>query len=210
MQTRTFAIAASLAMATMMGGVAAYAFGHDFLRGLFGGDKYAECEGGKAAGEIGGPFELVSETGATVTDADVITRPTLLYFGYTYCPDVCPLDVVRNVEAMDILAERGHDLQTVFISVDWGRDDAKSMDDFTANVHPDLLGLTGSEEQIRAASSAYRTYFNVRDPDDEFYLIDHSTFSYLVLPEEGFVAFFRRELSGEDLADRIACYLEAR
>ena len=99
-------------------------------------------------------------------------------------------------------------MRPVFVSVDWGRDDAQSMDDFTANIHPDMLGLTGSEEQIRAASKAYRTYFNIRDPEDEFYLIDHSTFTYLVLPETGYLSFFRRELTGEQLADQVQCFLE--
>jgi hypothetical protein len=69
-------------------------------------------------GEIGGPFTLVSETGETVTDADVITMPTLLYFGYTFCPDVCPLDTVRNAEAVDILEQQGIMVQPVMISVD--------------------------------------------------------------------------------------------
>ncbi|SFC81686.1 SCO family protein [Tropicimonas isoalkanivorans] len=174
-------------------------------------DRFAECRTGVMAGgedAIGGPLELVSETGETVTDAEIFTKPSLLYFGYTYCPDVCPLDTVRNAEAVEFLQERGFDVQPVFVSVDWGRDDAQSMDDFTANIHPDMLGLTGSEEQIRAASKAYRTYFNIRDPEDEFYLIDHSTFTYLVLPETGYLSFFRRELTGEQLADQVQCFLE--
>lgn len=174
-------------------------------------DRFADCRTSAIAGGpegLGGPLELVSETGETVTDAEIFTRPSLLYFGYTYCPDVCPLDTVRNAEAVDILKERGFDVQPMFVSVDWGRDDAQSMDDFTHNIHPDMLGLTGSEEQIRAASKAYRTYFSIRDPEDEFYLIDHSTFTYFVLPETGYLTFFRRELTGEQLADQVQCYLE--
>ncbi len=174
-------------------------------------DRFAECRNGVIAGgaeTVGGPFELVSETGQTVTDRDVITKPTLLYFGYTYCPDVCPLDTVRNADAVDLLKERGHDVQPVFISVDYGRDNAKSMEDFTYNIHPDMLGLTGSEAQIRQATKAYRAYFKIRDPENEFYLIDHSTFTYLVTPEDGFLDFFRRELTPEQLADRVSCYLD--
>lgn len=174
-------------------------------------DKFAECVSGAVAGGpegIGGPLELVSETGETVTDKEIFTRPSLLYFGYTYCPDVCPMDTVRNAEAVDVLKERGFDVQPVFISVDYGRDDAETMADFTDNLHPDMLGLSGSEEQIKAASKAYRTYFNIRDPEDEFYLIDHSTFTYLVLPETGFLSYFRRELTGEQLADQVQCFLE--
>ena len=203
MPTRTYALAAGLLTAALLGGLGAFV--------LFKGapDPYAGCVGGETSAELGGPFTLVSETGETVTDAEVFTRPALLYFGYTFCPDVCPLDTVRNAEAAEILADRGYDLRPVMVSVDPGRDTPEVMADFTANIHPDMLGLTGSPEQVRAASQAYRTYYSVRDPEDEYYLVDHSTFTYLVLPETGFVAFFRRELSGEQLADRVACFLDA-
>lgn len=201
--TKTYAIAASVLTAGLLGGLAAFVF---FAKPA---DLYAQCDGGQASAQIGGPFELVSETGETVTDADVVTEPTLVYFGYTFCPDVCPLDVVRNVEATEILAERGMSVRPVFVSVDAGRDTPETMDDFTANISPDLLGLTGSEEQIRAAAQAYRVYYNVHDTEDEYYLVDHSTFAYLVKPEEGVVGFFRRELSGEQLADKLGCFLDA-
>lgn len=205
MNTRTTAILAGAVLAAVIGGTLAYV--------MTGGteDRFDDCRASKVAGgaeQIGGPLELVSETGETVTETEIFTRPSLLYFGYTYCPDVCPLDTVRNAEAVDLLKERGFDVQPVFVSVDWGRDDAQSMADFTYNIHPDMLGLTGSEEQIRAASKAYRTYFSIRDPEDEYYLIDHSTFTYLVLPESGFLEFFRRELTPEQLADGVQCFLE--
>lgn len=182
--------------------------------GLFGGsgdDKFAGCRTGSVgASDIGGPFELVDETGATVTDADVITGPTLLYFGYTFCPDVCPFDTVRNAEATDILEQRGIMLTPVFISVDSERDTPEQIAAFTSIIHDRMLGLTGSPEQIRAASQAYRTYYARNDSDDpDFYLIDHSTFSYLVFPEDGFVEYFRREVSPEEMADRIQCFVEA-
>lgn len=203
MQIKTTVVAAGVATAGILGGLGAY------ILTSGGGDRYASCRGGEVAGDIGGPFELVSETGETVTDVDVITRPTLIYFGYTFCPDVCPLDVVRNAEAIEILAERGLDAQPVFISVDWGRDTPETMLDYTDLIHPDLLGLSGSETQVRDAAQAYRAYYKMHDMSDEFYLVDHSTFSYLVMPEEGFAGFFRRELSGEELADRVQCFLEA-
>ncbi|MEL7461707.1 MAG: SCO family protein [Pseudomonadota bacterium] len=165
--------------------------------------------GGTVAGDIGGPFTLVSETGETVTDQDVITRPSLLYFGYTFCPDVCPLDTVRNAEAVDLLAEKGHDVQPVFITIDPERDTPEVVGDFTFYIHDDMLGLSGSVEQVREAVKAYRAYAKKQDTEDEFYLVDHSTFSYLVLPETGFVDFYRRDLTPEDMAERIACTLDA-
>jgi protein SCO1/2 len=162
------------------------------------------------AGQIGGPFTLVTETGATVTDADVITRPTLLYFGYTFCPDVCPLDTVRNAEAVDILTADGYDVQAAMISVDPERDTPEVMASFTDNVHPDMLGLTGTPEQTDAAARAYRVYYRInREGDDPYYLVDHSAFTYLVLPGQGFVEFFNRETTPQEMATRAECFIDA-
>ncbi|MCR9148343.1 MAG: SCO family protein [Rhodobacteraceae bacterium] len=173
-------------------------------------DKFAQCRSGAVAGQIGGPFTLVSETGETVTDAEVIDQPTLLYFGYTFCPDVCPLDTVRNVAAVDILEERGDIVKPVFISVDPDRDTPEVLEEFTANIHPRLLGLTGSPEQVKAASQAYRTFYSKQDADDEYYLVDHSTFTYLSMPGHGFVDFFRRDVSAETMAERVQCFVDAQ
>ncbi len=173
----------------------------------FGQCRSTQIAGG--AGSIGGPFELVNADGDTVTDADVITEPALIYFGYTFCPDVCPLDTVRNAEAVDILAEDGQSVTPVFISVDPGRDTPEVIDAFVSNIHPEMIGLTGTPEQTHAASQAYRTYYRIHDTDDEFYLVDHSTFTYLVMPEHGFVEFFRRELSPAQMAEQVSCFVEA-
>ncbi|MDF1872762.1 SCO family protein [Vannielia sp.] len=171
-----------------------------------------ECNAGVVAGgpgAIGGPFELVNENGETVTDQDVITEPSLIYFGYTFCPDVCPFDTVRNAEAVDILAERGYSVTPIFITIDPARDTPEAMDDFTANVHEKMIGLTGTPEQIDAASKAYRTYYKRNDDDDpDYYTVDHSTFTYLTFPDTGFAGYFRRELSGEQMADKVQCLLD--
>jgi protein SCO1/2 len=175
-------------------------------------DVFAECRGSVVAtgtASIGGPFTLVSETGTTVTEADVITKPSLVYFGYTFCPDICPFDAARNADAVDILAGLGYDVQPVFISVDPRRDTPERLAEFTDFMHPAMIGLSGSEEQVRAASQAYKTYYRKQDGDDEFYLVDHSTFTYLVLPELGFVEFFRRETTPEQMAETTACFIEA-
>lgn len=179
-----------------------------------GGDQFAECRGsvvGTGVASIGGPFEGVDETGRQITDKDIITKPTILYFGYTFCPDVCPMDNARNAAAADVLAERGYDVQTVFYSIDPERDTPERMADFTDFMHPDMIGVTGSPEQVKAASQAYKTYYRkqVEDGDEEFYLVDHSTFSYFVTPEHGFLEFFKRGDSPEKMADTIGCFLDA-
>ncbi len=155
-----------------------------------------QCRSGQVAGgTIGGPFTLVDETGKTVTDKDVLTKPSLVYFGYTFCPDVCPFDNARNAEAVDILEESGIDVTPVFISVDPKRDTPEILADFTNNLHPKMIGLTGTEEQVKAASLAYKTYFKMQEAEDEFYLVDHSTFTYLMLPGTGFAEFYKRDVT---------------
>ena len=160
-----------------------------------------------AGGAIGGPFELVDETGATVTETDIITEPTLIYFGYTFCPDVCPIDAARNAAAVQILADDGIQVRPVFITIDPKRDTVEVVGDYTENFHERMIGLTGTEEQIQAAARAYRVVYSRADEDPEFYLMNHSVFSYLVTPEDGFVAYFRREDSPQVIADQISCFL---
>ncbi|WP_299877210.1 SCO family protein [uncultured Sulfitobacter sp.] len=173
-----------------------------------GDDKYAQCRSSTVAGELGGPFELVNGAGETVTDKDVITEPTLIYFGYTYCPDVCPLDVDRNAAAVEIMEERGQSVTPVFISIDPKRDTPDVVGEFAEVMHPRMIGLTGTPEQVKAASQAYRTYYKAHPDVDGEYLVDHSTFSYLVMPDEGFVEYFRREVPPQELADKIGCFVD--
>jgi protein SCO1 len=177
-----------------------------FIR--YGGpdDPQSACRGGVAAGDIGGPFTLVDTTGTTVTDTDVITRPTLVYFGYTFCPDVCPFDNARNAQAIDILEERGIEATPVFITIDPARDTPEVMAEYTANLHPAMIGLTGSQEQVKAAADVYRALYQRRETGDENYLMDHSVFTYLMMPETGFADFFQRDATPEQIADAVACF----
>ncbi len=174
-------------------------------------DAFAECRGSAVAtgGDgIGGPFTLVDRSGAEVTDNQVITKPSLVYFGYTFCPDVCPLDVTRNADAVDVLAERGQSVTPVFITIDPDRDTPEVLADYAENMHDRMIALTGSADQVKAASKAYKTYYKAQDKSDEFYLVDHSTFTYLVLPEYGFVEYFRRDLEADAMADQVGCFVE--
>jgi protein SCO1/2 len=202
--TRIIAICAAVVALGFLAITLFLGFGDD------GDDKYAQCKNSAVAGggDLGGPFELVNSAGQTVTDMDVITEPSLIYFGYTFCPDVCPLDVARNASAVDVLAERGMSVTPVFISIDPARDTPEIVGEFADNMHPKMIGLTGSPEQVKAASMAYRTYYKAHEAEDEFYLVDHSTFSYLVVPGDGFVDFFRRDVTPDQMADKIECFIE--
>ncbi|WP_102223904.1 SCO family protein [Acidimangrovimonas sediminis] len=198
--------------------------GYLYLRSQAGGDRFAACRGSAVAGKaaIGGPFTLTDGDGRTVSDEDVITKPSLVYFGYTFCPDVCPLDSARNADAIDLLDKRGLDAQAVFISIDPGRDTPAVVKEFAANFSPKMIGLTGTPEEVKAASRAYKTYYKVHSPPadaapgtkayadwQKYYLVDHSTFTYLVLPRAGFVDFFKREDTPQQIADRVACFVGA-
>lgn len=207
--TRIYAIVSALVALVFLGVLWVVTGGQD------SGDKYAQCRKTAVAGgaQIGGAFTLVDENGATVTDRDVIDQPSLVYFGYTFCPDVCPLDNARNAEAVEILESRGDIVKPVFISIDPQRDTPEILRDFTDNLHPRMVGLTGTPEQVKAASQTYRTYFKKQEPEEgneQFYLVDHSTFTYLVFPDEGFIEFFKRDTTPEALADGVQCFLEAR
>ncbi|PJF09962.1 SCO family protein [Pseudorhodobacter sp. MZDSW-24AT] len=199
--TKLYAAVAAAAVAGLLGGSALYIVLQQK------DDAFAQCRGGQVGGgDIGGPFTLVDETGATVTDAEVLTKPSLIYFGYTFCPDICPLDAARNAEAVDILEEWGVDVTPIFISVDPERDTPEVLATFTEYMHPKMLGLTGSPEQVRQASLAYKTFYRKQEGDADYYLVDHSTFTYLTLPGIGFVDFFRREETADQIAERVACF----
>lgn len=175
------------------------------------GPGNSACSGSAVGGSLGGPFTLVDENGATVTDKDVITAPTLVYFGYTFCPDVCPMDSQRNAFALEDLEEDDGIIgNALFITIDPQRDTPEAVRDFTDSFHERMLGLTGSDAQIAEAAQAYRVFYSRDDSgDDDFYLMNHSTFTYLVTPESGFVDVFSRETSPEDMATRVACHVEA-
>jgi protein SCO1 len=174
-------------------------------------DPFAQCRSATVAGgagAIGGPFTLTDEDGKTVTDKEVLAKPSLVYFGYSFCPDVCPLDNARNAEAVDLLADKGYDVTPVFITIDPARDTPEVLKDFTENLSPKMVGLTGTDAQIKAASLAYKTYFKKQDTGDQYYLMDHSTFTYLMLPKTGFADFFGRDDTAQQMADRTACFID--
>jgi len=201
---KVYAGAAVAVLAGLLGGSAYWVYSNQ------SGDAFAQCRGGQVGGgSIGGPFTLLNSNGETVTDKDVITKPSLVYFGYTFCPDVCPLDNVRNAETVDILEEMGLDVNPIFISIDPARDTPEVMAEYASIMHPKMIGLTGSEEQVKAASLAYKTYYKKQDAVDDYYLVDHSTFTYLMLPEVGFVDFFKRETTPDEMAQTVACFLGA-
>ena len=154
---------------------------------------------------IGGPFTLTDPTGARVTSAGLIDGPALIYFGYTFCPDVCPVDVAVMASAVDLLAGQGIDVTPVFVTIDPARDTPEALADYVEAMHPKLVALTGTEAEIKAAADAYRAYYKRVDLEDSAagYLMSHSTFTYFVMPD-GLKGLFRNGFPPEEMAGEVA------
>lgn len=200
----------------IMGGIAAIAVlfaGGAFLGLQNRGDEFAQCRSGAVAGgmdSFGTGFTLTDHEDRRVTDQQVFDKPSLLYFGYTFCPDVCPMDVARNDAAIGILQEQGLDAQSVMITVDPRRDTPEILAQFTQQFGDGMIGLTGSEDEIAAVNKGWRNYYKAQDGEDqEYYLVDHMTNTYLVMPGNRTVEFFPNSTSPEEMAERVACFVNA-
>ncbi|MEL6570472.1 MAG: SCO family protein [Pseudomonadota bacterium] len=198
--SKGLAIAAAAVVGLGLSGTYAYT--------TLGGSDFGNCSTSAATTEIGGPFELLDQNGDLVKSEDLIVEPVLIYFGFTFCPDFCPIDMARNAAAVDILAEQGIPATPVFISIDPERDTPEIVGEYAYNFHDKAVGLTGSADQVKAASQAYRTFYQKDGSGDpDYYLMQHTTFTYLTLPEHGFVEFFRTDVPPEKVAETVACFV---
>ncbi|XP_051114258.1 protein SCO1 homolog 1, mitochondrial isoform X2 [Andrographis paniculata] len=128
---------------------------------------------GKAA--IGGPFDLIDHNGKPVSDKDFLGKWTLIYFGFTHCPDICPDELQKLASAIDKIKEKSKlEVVPVFISVDPERDTVEHVREYVREFHPKLIGLTGSPEQVKNAARAYRVYYMKTEDEGSDYLVDHS------------------------------------
>ena len=159
-------------------------------------------------GDIGGPFSLTDHTGTQRSLADFRGQVVLVYFGYTYCPDVCPTDLVEIAQLLSVLGERADQVQPLFITVDPERDTAAHLSNYLPHFHPRLLGLTGSVEEIRAVADRYRAYFaKVPRPGNGFYGMDHSANFYLLDREGKFAGSLPPGTKAHRLAEVIRDWL---
>jgi protein SCO1/2 len=159
---------------------------------------------------LGGPFELLDQTGRAVTDRDFRGRPMLIFFGFTHCPDVCPTELQVFAEVLEKLGPRASLLAPIFISIDPERDTPEVMANYVALFDPRIIGLTGTPDQIAAVARAYRVFYaKVTPPGASGYVMDHSSFSYLIGPDGGFRALFRYGTAPEEIARAVAAVLPA-
>ncbi|KAF3648503.1 Protein SCO1 -like protein 1, mitochondrial [Capsicum annuum] len=135
---------------------------------------------GKAA--IGGPFNLIDHNGKSVTEKDFFGKWTVVYFGFTHCPDICPEELQKLAAAVDKIKEKsGIQIVPVFISVDPERDTVEQVGEYVKEFHPNLIGLTGSPEEIKKTARAYRVYYMKTEEEGSDYLVDHSIVMYVLL-----------------------------
>ncbi|MGK7870195.1 SCO family protein [Falsiroseomonas sp. E2-1-a20] len=185
-----------------------------FLRriGSFvGADMPAPSAGGVQLPQglaLGGPFSLVDQTGKPVTEADFAGRFLLVYFGFTYCPDVCPTELGTIASAIDALEDQGAQVTPMLITIDPERDTPEALADYVTRFHPRMVGLTGTPEQVAAAARAYRVYYaKAQRPEMSAYLMDHSSFIYLVGPDGRVRTLFRPETTPEAIAQSVRAHL---
>lgn len=154
-------------------------------------------------GTMGGPFTLVASDGRTVTDQTFRGKWMLIYFGYTSCPDACPTALNNIGVALDRMGSEAASLQPTFITVDPKRDTPEVLAEYLKSFDPHIVGLSGSEEQIAAVVKEYHVYVEIPSGGGKDYIVNHSSFYYLINPEGKFVNIVHGDVSGEELADKV-------
>ena len=158
---------------------------------------------------IGGPFNLVDQNGIHRTNADFKGKPMLVYFGYTYCPDICPTALYNMTNALNLI-EGNLKIQPLFITFDPQRDTVDHLKVYAQNFHKDFVWLTGSKRHVDEAVKAYRVYAarTAEDRGQKDYLIDHSSLIYLMDKNGQYVASFNHNTSPEEMVKRVKLHLE--
>jgi protein SCO1/2 len=152
-------------------------------------------------GDLGGPFTLTANDGRTVTDQTYRGKWLVMYFGFTNCPDACPTALNSMGVALDRLGAEAAAWQPIFITVDPKRDTQEALAEYLKSFDPRIVGLTGTEEQIASAVREYRVYVSAHEGHD--YVVDHSSFFYVMNPQGKFVNVVTGKASGEELADKL-------
>lgn len=178
------------------------------------GSLHSQTEAATAfsqAGDFGGPFSLIDQDGKRRTDTDFRGKYMLIFFGYTYCPDICPTMLAVEAEALDKLGARASDIVPIFISVDPKRDTPGRLKSYLSafdakppSTRSDFVGLTGSDEEIAKAANAYRVYYRAhldgQTEDGANYSVDHTSEAYLMSPRGKFVAYYSDGISSDEMA----------
>jgi cytochrome oxidase Cu insertion factor (SCO1/SenC/PrrC family) len=150
--------------------------------------------------DVGGPFQLTDQSGKRVSDKDFRGRYMLIYFGYSFCPDVCPTTLAVMAQALEKLGDRSQRITPILITIDPERDTPKVLEDYVKAFGPSFVGLTGSADEIKAVEKKYRVYAVKKPLEGGNYGMDHSSVIYLMGPDGKLVSFYDEAISPDDLA----------
>jgi len=188
-------------IAAFLGGLVI--LGGGVFLGLASRDTPRGAAGTLLASAIGGPFRLVDQNGKTVTDADLKGKWSLVYFGYTHCPDACPTALNDIAVALDELGPKRAEVRPVFITVDPERDTPAVLKSYVTAFDAPILALTGTPQEIAQAAKGYRVYYAKHPEEGGDYSMDHSSVIYVMDPQGRFTASFTHENSPEEIAERL-------
>jgi protein SCO1 len=187
--------------AVLLGGLVI--LGAGVFLGLAHRDSPRGAAGTLLASAIGGPFRLVDQNGGAVTDADLKGKWSLVYFGYTHCPDACPTALNDIAVALDELGPKRGAVRPVFITVDPERDTPEVLKAYVTAFDTPILALTGTPEEIAHAAKSYRVYYAKHPEAGGDYSMDHTSVIYVMDPQGRFTASFTHESSPEEIAERL-------
>lgn len=156
---------------------------------------------------IGGPFQLTDQNGKAVTDKSLKGKPTLIFFGYTHCPDVCPTSLFEISEVLRAMGKDADKVNALFVSVDPERDTQAAMKDYLSSFDPHLQGLSGNPAETAKVISSYRVYAKKIPTKDGDYTMDHTALIYLMDREGRFVSPFNLKRTPEEAAADLKKYL---
>lgn len=168
-------------------------------------ERLEESNRGYGKPLVGGPFNLVDQNGNEFTEKDLLGKFTLIYFGFSMCPDICPDELEKMAEMIDAINKDGKKVTPVFITCDPARDSPEVLKEYLAEFHPDIIGLTGTYENIKKTCKAYRVYFST-PPDlkpGQDYLVDHSIFFYFMDPEGKYIDVFGRQYDATTAVEKM-------
>lgn len=173
-------------------------------------NPFAVVKKGESSGNalLGGPFTLKNQNGEYVSNTDLKGKWMLVYFGYSFCPDVCPADLLTMTSALEALDKDADKIAPLFITIDPERDTVDQLNTYMSNFYPSIQALTGSPEEIAQVANAYKVYYKkVEDPDMSYYLMDHTAITYLMDTQGNYVTHFAHGTDAKAMTDKLKEYV---
>lgn len=162
--------------------------------------QLSEVSAQTGVADVGGPFSLIDQDGLRKTDQDFLDRYMLVFFGFTYCPDVCPTTLAVLSAALDEIGPAAENIVPVLITVDPARDTPEALKPYLSTFGPNFVGLTGTEEEIAAVADAYHAYYEIVEGEGGDYTLNHSTAIYLMGPDGKFVTSYTLNMGPDAIA----------